>query len=137
MQASYRSALPTDIDPGQFVVHDIYSHFIYQKWPYFRVIEDILAIHKTYNPYPNSKLGIFARPIYTARHQKVYSYQRSTTMTTATKSFNHSSTNNGLGAKLAQAAYAVAATVLMLDLRESLAAQTSGDQSDAAFTHGL
>jgi hypothetical protein len=58
-------------------------------------------------------------------------------MTTATKSFNHSSTNNGFGAKLAQAAYAVAATVLMLDLRESLATQTSGDQSDAAFTHGL
>ncbi|HEY4073662.1 MAG TPA: hypothetical protein VGM52_11220 [Herbaspirillum sp.] len=58
-------------------------------------------------------------------------------MTTATKSYNHSNTNNGFGAKLAQAAYLVAATVLMLDLRESLAAQTTGDQSDAAFTHGL
>jgi hypothetical protein len=57
-------------------------------------------------------------------------------MTTATKSFNPSSTGNGFGAKLAEVAVIVAATVLMLDLRVSLAA-TSGDQSDAAFAYGL
>jgi hypothetical protein len=57
-------------------------------------------------------------------------------MTTATKSFNPSSTGNGFGAKLAEVAFTVAATVLMLDLRISLAA-TSDDQSDAAFSFGL
>ena len=57
-------------------------------------------------------------------------------MNAATKSFSHSDTT-GLGAKLAQLAYAVAATVLMVELRESLDAKTSGDRADAAFTHGL
>jgi hypothetical protein len=57
-------------------------------------------------------------------------------MTSATKSFNES-TSTTLGAKLAQAAYTVAATVLMLETREALNAKTSGDQSDAAFTYGL
>jgi hypothetical protein len=57
-------------------------------------------------------------------------------MTTATKNLNQSSIT-GLGAKLAQVAYAVAATVLMLDMREALHTKTSGDKSDAAHTYGL
>jgi hypothetical protein len=56
-------------------------------------------------------------------------------MTSATKSYQSGTT--GFGAKLAQVAYAVAATVLMLEMREALDAKTSGDKSDAAFTHGL
>ncbi|MDB5988812.1 MAG: hypothetical protein JWQ10_215 [Herbaspirillum sp.] len=57
-------------------------------------------------------------------------------MTTATKSLSQSSPT-GLGAKLAQVAYAVAATVLMLEMREALHAKTSGDKSDAALVCGL
>jgi hypothetical protein len=57
-------------------------------------------------------------------------------MTTATKSFSQSATT-GLGAKFAQFAYTVAATVLMIEMRESLDAKISGDKSDAAFVHGL
>lgn len=57
-------------------------------------------------------------------------------MTSATKSFNPS-TSATFGSKLAQAAYTVAATVLMLEMRELMDAKTSGDKSDAAFTYGL
>jgi hypothetical protein len=57
-------------------------------------------------------------------------------MTTATKKLSQSSTT-GFSAKLAQFAYFVAATVLMIELREKLYAQTSGAKSDAAHTYGL
>lgn len=57
-------------------------------------------------------------------------------MNTVTKSFNPSNANNSFGAKLAEFAFIVAATVLMIDLRESLVA-TSDGQSDAAFGFGL
>ena len=57
-------------------------------------------------------------------------------MTTATKNLSQSSTT-GFSAKLAQAAYFVAATVLMIELREKLYAQTSDAKSDAALTYGL
>jgi hypothetical protein len=57
-------------------------------------------------------------------------------MTTATKRLSQSSPA-GFSAKLAQVAYLVAATVLMLEMREALHAKTSSDKSDAAFTYGL
>jgi hypothetical protein len=74
--------------------------------------------------------------IYTALHQGFFSTRGSTTMTTATKNFSQSG-NTGIGAKLAQLAYAVAATVLMLEMREALHAKTSSGKSDAAFKYGL
>jgi hypothetical protein len=57
-------------------------------------------------------------------------------MTTATKNLTQSSAT-GFSGKLAQFAYFVAATILMIELREKLYAQTSGDKSDAAQTQGL
>jgi hypothetical protein len=61
-------------------------------------------------------------------------------MTSATKAASKGFTASGsntLGAKLAQAAYTVAATVLMLEMRDALNAKSTADQSDAAFTYGL
>ncbi|HWZ47823.1 MAG TPA: hypothetical protein VNX00_06340 [Herbaspirillum sp.] len=57
-------------------------------------------------------------------------------MTTTTKNLSQSNTTS-FSAKLAQFAYFVAATVLMIELREKLYAQTSGAKSDAAHTYGL
>lgn len=57
-------------------------------------------------------------------------------MTSATKSFDQAASTT-IGAKLAQLAFTVVATVLMLELRESISAKAGRDQSDAAFTYGL
>jgi hypothetical protein len=58
-------------------------------------------------------------------------------MTTVTNSYSASSSSSTLGAKLAQAAYTVVATVLMVEMRESLDAKTTGDKTDASFKYGL
>ncbi len=57
-------------------------------------------------------------------------------MTSTTKSLNQPIISD-LTAKIAQAAYLVVSTVLMLNLRESLDADTAGDKSDAAFAYGM
>ncbi|MDB5774742.1 MAG: hypothetical protein JWP38_875 [Herbaspirillum sp.] len=56
-------------------------------------------------------------------------------MTSATKSIAPESST--LLSKIAQAAYFVAATVLMVEMREAMDANTSGDKTDAAFDYGL
>jgi hypothetical protein len=57
-------------------------------------------------------------------------------MTTATNSFTPAS-STGFSAKVAGVAYAVAATLFNINLRESLDAETTGDKSDAAYTWGM
>ena len=58
-------------------------------------------------------------------------------MTTATNSFTPANNSTGFSAKVAGIAYAVAATLLAVDLRESLDAATTGDKTDATYTWGL
>jgi hypothetical protein len=100
------------------------------------VIGGFSDIQDADNPYPNSKLGIGQASIYTSPIEKSLHTQRSTTMTTATNSYTQSGPST-LGAKLAQAAYTVVATVLMVEMREALDAKTSGDKTDASFKYGL
>jgi hypothetical protein len=63
-------------------------------------------------------------------------FDRSTTVTTATNSYTPAS-STGFSAKVAGIAYAVAATLLAVGLRESLDAATTGDKTDATYTWGL
>ena len=58
-------------------------------------------------------------------------------MTTATTTLNQRDDNVSLGGKVARAAYAVAAFLFAIELRESLDAATSGDKSESAITWGL
>jgi len=57
-------------------------------------------------------------------------------MTTATNSFT-SASSTGFSAKVAGVAYAVAATVFGISLRETLAEESSSDKADAAYTWGM
>lgn len=57
-------------------------------------------------------------------------------MTTATNSFTPAN-STGFSAKVAGVAYAVAATVFGINLRESLDAESSSDKADAAYTWGM
>ena len=63
-------------------------------------------------------------------------FDRSITMTTATNSFTPAN-STGFSAKVAGVAYAVAATVFGINLRESLDAKTTGDKTDASYTWGM
>ncbi|PFH12490.1 hypothetical protein BCF11_4974 [Collimonas sp. PA-H2] len=57
-------------------------------------------------------------------------------MTTATNSFTPAN-STGFSAKVAGVAYAVAATVFGINLRESLDVESSSDKADAAYTWGM
>ncbi|AIY41784.1 hypothetical protein LT85_2626 [Collimonas arenae] len=57
-------------------------------------------------------------------------------MTTATNSFT-SANGTGFSAKVAGIAYAVAAVVFGISLRESLDAESSSDKANAAYTWGM
>ena len=64
-----------------------------------------------------------------------HTYFRSHTMTTATRNPSFFQAEQAQKAPLTLAA--IVAAVFMVDLRESLAAKSSADQSDAVFTCGL
>lgn len=57
-------------------------------------------------------------------------------MTTATNSFTPAN-STGFSAKVAGVAYAVAATVFGINLRESLDAESTSDKADASYTWGM
>ncbi|MEO6919874.1 MAG: hypothetical protein ABI171_12810 [Collimonas sp.] len=57
-------------------------------------------------------------------------------MTTATNSFTPAN-STGFSAKVAGIAYAVAATVFGINLRESLDVESTGDKADTAYTWGM
>ncbi|AMP15020.1 hypothetical protein [Collimonas pratensis] len=58
-------------------------------------------------------------------------------MTTATNSFTPANNSTGFSAKVAGVAYAVAATVFGINLREALDAESSSNKADASYTWGM